>query len=64
MCAFMKAKTELEIIMQRPDLKEHFDEEFILWSKSVVYYCKKKCTRMSTIQKLVKDMNVECKFYL
>jgi len=64
MCAFMKAKIEFEIIMQRPDLKEHFDEEFILWSKAVVYYCKKKCTRMSTIQKLVKDMNVECKFYL
>lgn len=28
------------------DLKENFDEEFIIWSKAVVNYCKRKCTKI------------------
>ena len=62
LCVLIKAKIEFEMIMQRPELKDQFDEEFIVWSKAVVNYCKKRCTKSTAIQKLVKDMNVECKF--
>jgi len=59
---FTQAKVEFQLIMQRPEIKEEFDEEFILWSKAVVNYCKKKCTKTTAIQKLVKDIDLESEF--
>jgi len=59
---FTQAKVEFQLIMQRPEIKEEFDEEFILSSKAVVNYCKKKCTKTTAIQKLVKDIDLESEF--
>jgi len=39
----VQAKLEFELTMQRPSLKNEFDEELILWSKAVTSYCKKTC---------------------
>jgi len=50
--------------MQKSDLKDLFDEEVILWSKAIVNYCKKKCSKSTAIQKLVKDIDIDCKFLL
>ena len=49
--------------MQKPELKDMFEEEFVLWSKAIINYCKKKCTKSTAIQKLVKDIDVDCKFF-
>lgn len=35
----MQAKLEFELTMQRPNLKNEFDEELVLWTKAVVLYC-------------------------
>ena len=43
-------------------MKNEFDEELVLWSKAIVTYCKKTITKSVSIQKLVKDVDVECKF--
>jgi len=59
---YLQAKLEFELTMQRPNLKDHFDEEFLLWSKATISYCKKSCKKTTAIQKLVKDVDVECKF--
>ena len=50
--------------MQRSNLKGEFDEELVLWTKAIVNYCKKTCGRSTAIQKLVKDVDVECKLPL
>lgn len=55
---------EFELTMQNPELKDQFDEEFISWSKAIVNYCKSKCTESTAIQKLVKDTDVDCKFFI
>jgi len=44
--------------MQRPNLKDEFDEALILWSRAVVIYCKKACMKSAAIQSLVKDVDV------
>ena len=59
----VQAKIEFELTMQRPNLKNEFDEELVLWSKAVVSYCKKTCKKSTAIQKLVKDVkdaDVDC----
>lgn len=58
----IQAKLEFELTMQRPNLKDEFDEELVLWTKAVVKYCKRACTRSTAIQKLVKDVDVDCEF--
>ena len=60
---YIQAKLKFELILQRPDLKNGFDEELILWSKAVIIYCKVACKNMTSIQKLVKDVDMECKFH-
>ena len=62
-CALIKAKMEFELTMQNHELKDSFDEEFIKWSKAVIAYCKKKCTKSIAIQKLIKDIDVNCKLF-
>lgn len=57
----IQAMLEFELIMQRSNLKIEFDEELILWSKAIVTYCKTKFRKMAAIQKIVKDVDVECK---
>ena len=59
----IQAKLEFELIMQRSNLKDEFDEELILWSKAVVTYCKAACRKMTFVQKLVKDVDMDCKFF-
>ena len=43
--------------MQRRNLKNEFDEELVLCCKAVVNYCKKTCTKSTSIQSLVKDVD-------
>lgn len=57
----MQAKLEFELIMQRHDLKDEFDEELVLWSRAVVSYCKRACTKSAAIQALVGDVDIDCK---
>ena len=47
--------------MQRPNLKNEFNQALLLWAKAVVAYCKKACVKSVAIQALVKDVNTECK---
>jgi len=60
----VQAKVEFELIMQRPNLKNEFDEELVFWTKAVVKYCKRACTRLTAIQKIVKNVDVDCKHFL
>ena len=62
-CALIKAKMEFELTMQNHELKDSFDEEFIKWIKAVITNCKKKCTKSTAIQKLIKDIDVDCKLF-
>lgn len=47
--------------MQRPDMRNEFDEALILWAKAVIIYCKKACVKSMAIQSLVKNINIDCK---
>ena len=47
--------------MQRPNMKNEFDEALISWTKAIVVYCKKACLHSVAIQSLVKDVNIYCK---
>ena len=62
-CALIKTKMEFELTMQNHKLKDSFNEEFIKWSKAVIAYCKKKCTKSIAIQTLIKDIDVNCKLF-
>ena len=44
---------EFEIIMQKPELKDHFDDDYILSSKEM---------HKINSKKLIKDMDIVCKF--
>ena len=44
-------------------MKEEFDEQFLLWSKAILIYCKKICTTTTAIQTLVKDVDAECELF-
>lgn len=57
----LQAKLEFELTMQRQELKNEFDEELVLWSKAIVTYCRKTIKKSTSIQKLVKDVDVNCK---
>ena len=48
--------------MQRPNMKNEFDEELISWAKAIIVYCKKSCLESVAIQSIVKDVNIYCKF--
>ena len=50
--------------MQRNNLKENFDEQLILWSKAIILYCKKTCTKSTAIQSLIKEIDVECELFI
>ena len=56
-------KYEFELVMQRSNMKEEFDEHLLMWSKAILYYCKKKCKTTTAIQTLVKNVDAaECEF--
>ena len=46
--------------MQRPSIREEFDEELIVWSKAIVSYCKTTQTKAAAIQSVI-DEESECK---
>ena len=47
--------------MQRPSIRDEFDEEIILWSKAIVSYCKTTQTKATAIQSVIDDES-ECKY--
>lgn len=49
--------------MQNRKLKNEFDEDLVLWCKAIVSYCKKTCTKSTSIQSLLKDVD-NCKYII
>lgn len=49
--------------MQRPELKEEFDEDFISWARSTLIYAKKTCMKITAIKKIIgqTDFKITCK---
>ena len=50
---------EFQIITQNHDIKDMFDQEFLLWAKSIIIYCQRTQKSSSAIQYLIKDLHVE-----
>lgn len=49
--------------MNRPELKDEFDEDFVSWAKSVMVYAKKSCIKTTAIKKIIEgtDFKISCK---
>ena len=45
---------EFELVMQGPNIREEFDEEYLLWCKAVMTYCKETQNLSTTIQNIIK----------
>lgn len=60
---YIQVKLEFEQIMQRPSMKEEFDEDFLNWAKAVILYAQRSCTKFTAVQSIVKNVDVECEFY-
>ena len=58
----MQAKLEFELIMQRPSMKDEFDNDLDNWAKAIIVYAQRNCTRIAAIQSIAKDVDLECKF--
>ena len=50
--------------MQRPEIKEEFDEVIIPWAKAIMFYSKQSCTKTTSIKKIIEatDFKMSCKF--
>jgi len=55
---------EFGINMQRPGIKEEFDEVIIPWSKAIMLHCKQSCMKTTAIKKTVEDFQLSCKFVI
>lgn len=53
---------EFELIMQRPRMKEEFDDDFVDWAKAIIVYAQRNCTKLTAVQSIVKDVDVQCEF--
>lgn len=62
----MKANLEFGLIMQRSEIKDEFDEDFIPWAKAVMLYCKQSCMKTTAIKTIVDatDFKLSCEFKL
>jgi len=56
---------EFELIIQRPELKEEFDENFIGWAQSAMIYAEKSCMKTAVIKKIIEetDFKISCKLH-
>ena len=45
---------EFELVMQGPNIREEFDEEYLLWCKAVMTSCKETQNLSTTIQNIIK----------
>ena len=59
-CLNLQAKLEFELIMQHPNMKEEFDGNFHNWAKAVIMYAQRNCSKVTAIQSIVKDVDLEC----
>lgn len=47
--------------MQRSIMKEEFDDALVYWAKAVIIYAQRNCTKVTAIQSIIKDVDLECK---
>ena len=59
----MQMTFEFGLVMQRPGIKEDFDDELVLWSKAAINYCKITQKKSSAIQIVVGDTDLDCKLH-
>lgn len=45
--------------MQRPDIRETFEADLVLWSKAVISYCQMTQMRCTAIKKIITDYDAE-----
>lgn len=48
---------EFGLVLPRDNMREEFDEELLLWSKSVISYCRKTQKSTTSIQTLVDNID-------
>ena len=41
---------EFALVMQRPNIREEFDDDLLMWSKAIITYCRNTQKRSSAIQ--------------
>ena len=46
---------EFALVMQRPNIKEKFDDDLLIWSKAIITYCQNTQKRSSAIQFVLGD---------
>lgn len=59
---FIQAKLEFELIMQHPNMKDEFENDFEKWAKAVIVYAQRNCTKLTAIQSIIQDIDLECEF--
>jgi len=53
MCMQMTA--EFGAVMQRPEIREQFDDELVLWSRAILQYCRATQTQCTAIKKILDE---------
>ena len=46
---------EFALVMQRPNIREEFDDDLLIWSKAIITYCRNTQKRSSAIQLVLSD---------
>ena len=50
---------EFGLIVQQESVRENFDEHILLWSKSILKYCKETQTKSTSIKKLICETSTD-----
>ena len=50
---------EFQLILQRPNIQEDFNEQFLEWCQAIIQYCKETQTSCTAIQSIVKRVDVD-----
>ena len=57
---YFQMALEFGLVMERPDIKEEFDEQLELWCKAAITYCKKTQVKSTAIQRVISGADFEC----
>ena len=52
---------EFGLVMERPNIREEFDDELYFWSKAIISYCnvsQKKCVAIQAVLKTLDDKHL------
>jgi len=55
----LQMTTEFGAVMQRPDIRNEFDEELLKWSRAVMNYCRKTQAQCAAIMKILDEARCE-----